>query len=82
MAMILHHWGDDDCIRILKNIHKALLDNGKVLIVDRVIMRDNATSFNKMINLNMLVLTDGGQERERRRNLGSCYLRLALSCHI
>ncbi|TQE09502.1 hypothetical protein C1H46_004850 [Malus baccata] len=35
---VLHDWGDDDCIRILKKCREAVpKDTGKVIIIDAVI---------------------------------------------
>ncbi|VVA15751.1 PREDICTED: (RS)-norcoclaurine, partial [Prunus dulcis] len=34
---VLHNWGDDECIRILKKCREAILENkGKVIIVEAV----------------------------------------------
>lgn len=34
---MLHNWGDDDCIEILKNCHRALPESGKLLVQENVI---------------------------------------------
>ncbi|XVE73616.1 hypothetical protein DITRI_Ditri11bG0133100 [Diplodiscus trichospermus] len=37
MKLILHDWGDEQCLRILRNCYKAIPDNGKVIVVDSII---------------------------------------------
>lgn len=34
---MLHDWGDEDCVTILKNCHKALREDGRLLIREHVI---------------------------------------------
>lgn len=33
---ILHNWSDESCVKLLKNCHKALPDNGKVIVMDGI----------------------------------------------
>ena len=42
---ILHNWNDEDCIIILRNIKDVLPGNGKILIIEMVIVEDNKPSF-------------------------------------
>ena len=35
--MILHDWTDEHCMKILENCYKALLNNGKVIIIDAIL---------------------------------------------
>ncbi|GLJ42455.1 hypothetical protein SUGI_0879880 [Cryptomeria japonica] len=44
LKWILHDWGDDHCIRLLKNCHKALLDKGKLIVVDTILPMGVETS--------------------------------------
>uniref|UniRef100_A0A0E0MKZ9 O-methyltransferase domain-containing protein n=1 Tax=Oryza punctata TaxID=4537 RepID=A0A0E0MKZ9_ORYPU len=37
LKWILHLWGDDDCVKILKNCYKALPAKGKVIVVEYVL---------------------------------------------
>lgn len=37
MKWILHLWRDEECVRILKNCHKALPADGKVIVVEYVL---------------------------------------------
>jgi hypothetical protein len=62
MKHIIHDWDDDRSLRILKNIHSAMNENGKVLIVEMVVREANEPDFSKIMDLEMLV-TPGGVER-------------------
>ena len=49
MKMILHDWNDDECIKILSNIHKSASDNSKILIVEHIRTRPKYTAFFQII---------------------------------
>ena len=59
---IIHDWDDERAVRILKNVHRALGNGGKLLLVESVIPPGNAPSFGKLLDLTMLVIP-GGKER-------------------
>ncbi len=59
---ILHDWGDEDCRTILGQIRSAMAPGGRVLILEAVIPPGNGPSPGKLLDLNMLVMTDGGRE--------------------
>jgi len=59
---IIHDWDDERAVRILKNVHRAMGDGGKLLLVESVIPPGNAPSFGKLLDLTMLVIP-GGKER-------------------
>jgi hypothetical protein len=60
---ILHDWSDEDCVKILSNIHSNMADDGKLIVIETIIKKDNKPSFGKTIDLQMLVGTSGGKER-------------------
>jgi hypothetical protein len=60
---ILHDWGDDACLRILAPIRAGLAPGGRLLIVEQVIPPGNNPFPGKLLDLNMLVMTEGGRER-------------------
>lgn len=60
---IIHDWDDERAIAILKNCHRAMLDNAKLLVVEQVIPPGNEPFFGKFLDLNMLVMCSGGCER-------------------
>jgi hypothetical protein len=60
---ILHDWGDDACLRILGQIRAVMAPGARVLLVEQVIPPGNAPYPGKLLDLNMLVMTEGGRER-------------------
>lgn len=62
MSWILHNWNDEDCLRILRNIRRAIPSSGRLLNIDHVIQAGGAYDFGKVSDLAMLV-TFGGRER-------------------
>src|ERR1044072_1747731 len=69
MQRILHNWGDEDCIRILKNCREAVpKENGKVIIVDVVIeeeggKHDKLKDSGLMLDMAMMAYTESGKQR-------------------
>jgi len=61
---IIHDWEDERATRILRNIHRAMGEGGKLLLVEGVIPPGNEPAFGKLLDLTMLVIP-GGQERTR-----------------
>ncbi len=77
---ILHDWGDGDCLTILGLIRAALAPGGRVLILEQLVPPGNDPCPSKLLDLNMLVMTEGGRERsseEYARLLERAGLRLA-----
>lgn len=76
MKWILHDWSDDDCVKVLKNCHKALPEKGKVVVVDAILPMATETSpyarhaFH--LDLLMMAYAPGGKERTEQefRELG------------
>jgi hypothetical protein len=62
LAQILHDWDDERCRVILDNCRRAMLADGRLLIVEQVIPPANEPSLGKWLDLHMLVLLAG---RER-----------------
>jgi len=63
LANVLHDWDDADSVRILGACRRAMAEDGRVLIIERLIPHDPADAVPVLLSdLNMLVLT-GGQER-------------------
>ncbi|KAF0892410.1 hypothetical protein E2562_015472 [Oryza meyeriana var. granulata] len=67
LKWMIHMYSDEDCIKILKNCHRALPDNGKVIVMQSVLpatpettptARDSFT-----MDMIMLVNFQGGKER-------------------
>jgi hypothetical protein len=62
MKHIIHDWNDEDSIRLLRSLHAALNEGGKVLIVETVVPEGNEPHYAKLLDLEMLV-SPGGIER-------------------
>jgi hypothetical protein len=60
---ILHDWNDENTIAIMKNIHKAMPAESKLLIIETLISNDNKYSFGKMLDILMMLGTEYGRER-------------------
>ena len=60
---IIHDWDDEDCLRILRNCKAAMPGHAKLLICEKIVPPGNGPSAAKVMDLVMLVLTDGGRER-------------------
>ncbi|MBV9866355.1 MAG: methyltransferase domain-containing protein [Abitibacteriaceae bacterium] len=63
LSMVIHDWSDDLSLKILQNCHRALPENGKLLLIETVVPEGNTPSASKGLDLNMLVMTNGGRER-------------------
>jgi len=63
LSTMIHDWSDELSLKILKNIHTAMSDNGTLLLVENVVEADNQPHFGKFLDINMLLMTEGGRER-------------------
>lgn len=63
LRYILHNWDDERAIAILNNCHRAMAENGKILVIEQVIPPGNEPFIGKLLDLHMLVLFPGGCER-------------------
>jgi hypothetical protein len=64
ISHVIRAFSDDLIRQILGNIHRAMPAHGKLLIVESILEpgNDPSTAKNKFMDLNMLVLTQGGRE--------------------
>ena len=62
LSSIIHDWDDDSSIAILKNCHDAMMENGKLLLVEMLISPGNEPFFGKLLDLHMLIM-HGGHDR-------------------
>ena len=62
LKWIIHDWDDEKSSVILRNSHRALAENGKLILVEAVVPSGSELHFSKFMDLNMLVMT-GGHER-------------------
>jgi hypothetical protein len=62
MKWIIHDWDDEKSTAILKNIHRAMDEDGKLLLIEMVVSEGNQPDLSKFLDLDMMVMT-GGRER-------------------
>jgi hypothetical protein len=63
---ILHDWGDSGCAKLLGNIRKAMdLSCGHLIIYEQIIPDGNKPFIGKLLDINMLLMHEGGMERTR-----------------
>ena len=60
---VLHDWDDETSLTILKNCHRAMEKNGKLLVVEQVVPPGNEPALAKFMDVNMMMLHPGGCER-------------------
>ena len=63
MGNIIHDWGDEDAAKILRNCSEALNEGGRVALVEQVVPPRNTPDLALAIDLEMLVMTEGGRQR-------------------
>ncbi|HET9250714.1 MAG TPA: methyltransferase [Candidatus Eisenbacteria bacterium] len=62
LSHVIHDWSEEQCVAILRNVHRAVPKNGRLLIVEMVLPPGNVFHPGKMLDMIMLV-GPGGQER-------------------
>jgi O-methyltransferase domain len=60
---VLHDWDDASCAKILGNCRAAMEPDGRVLIVEGLVTDSPESVFAKLLDIQMLVVTQGGRER-------------------
>ncbi len=60
---VLHDWDDDTSLTILKNCHRSIQENGKLLVVEQIVPPGNEPALAKFMDVNMMMLHPGGCER-------------------
>lgn len=63
LSKIIHDWSDERSTAILRSCRRAMDGKGKLLLVEYVIPPGNDPHPAKMMDLQMLVMLDGGRER-------------------
>jgi precorrin-6B methylase 2 len=63
LTAIVHDWGDDDAVRILRRCADALEPGGRIVVVELVVDSGRRDSFAAMTDMLMLAYTKGGRER-------------------
>jgi O-methyltransferase domain/Dimerisation domain len=63
MKYVIHLFSDADALRILRNCRYTIRHEGKLLLIERVLKAPNEPDPGKFMDLQMLVVTEGGRER-------------------
>ena len=65
MKHIIHDWDDERAIQIMKTIHRAMPDNGRLLIIEMIVPEGNEPHPSKILDLEMLTLPGGVERTEK-----------------
>ncbi len=63
LMFVVHNWDDERAIKILKNCHQVMAEEGKLLLVEMIMPKGNDPFVGKLVDLESLLLTPGGYER-------------------
>ncbi|HTE65031.1 MAG TPA: methyltransferase [Candidatus Binatia bacterium] len=63
LKKVIHDWDDDRAQLILTRCRTAMSGTGRLLLIEPVVPPGNEASFNKLLDLLMLVWNAGGRER-------------------
>lgn len=64
LKQVIHDWDDSHAIAILKNCRRAMVENGKLLLIETVVPPRDQPSFSKILDLEMLVMSGGCERTE------------------
>jgi hypothetical protein len=64
MKAIIHDWQDDEALKILENVRRALAPGAKVALFECVVTGRNEKHFSKFLDIEMIVHA-GGRERTK-----------------
>jgi hypothetical protein len=64
LSRILHDWGDDQCVAILRNCRSAMTADSHLLIIERLLPGPNTRSLACEFDVQMMVVSPGGRERD------------------
>ena len=57
LKFVLHDWGNEDAVRILANIRRAMVPGGRLAVVEMVLPGRNKAHVGPLMDLNMMVMT-------------------------
>jgi hypothetical protein len=62
LSHVIHDWSEAQCLTILGNVHQAMPDNARLLLIEMVLPPGDAPHFGKILDMVMLAMP-GGEER-------------------
>lgn len=63
MKHIVHDWSDEACIKLFENVRKVIPAGGRLLVIEMVVPPPGQPHFAKLLDVEMLLMTEGGRER-------------------
>lgn len=75
LKQVCHNWSDEECIKLLRNCHKALPEEGKVIIIEYIIPEvpdSSLISKNTCIADNFMFAVTSGKERTEKEFVKLC----------
>ena len=75
LQVVTHDWGDQKCIQLLKNCHKSLNNEGKLIIIDLIMPEiPDGSDGHKYASVldNLMFLLPGGKERTEKEFAALC----------
>lgn len=64
LSRVIHDWDNDDSIRILRNVHSRIADNGRLVLLETMLRSNSGTVYPYLSDLNMLLRTGGCERTE------------------
>jgi hypothetical protein len=64
MMHIIHDWSDEEAATILRHCRQQMRENGKLILLDAVILPGDAPDPAKLLDIEMLVITHGKERTE------------------
>jgi hypothetical protein len=62
---IIHNWGDEESVAILKAIRQAAPSHAKLLLIETIIPDDPGPHWAKMLDIQMLMMLGGRQRTQQ-----------------
>ena len=63
---IIHNWGDELSVNVLKKIHDVIQPKGRLLIIEMLVPPGNGPSLSKLLDIQMMATMQGGKERTQK----------------
>jgi hypothetical protein len=64
LSHIIHDWTEEQCLAILGHCRNAMKPDGRLLLIEMVLPRGDAPHPGKLLDITMLVMTDGQERTE------------------
>ncbi|KAF3058036.1 Myricetin O-methyltransferase [Daldinia childiae] len=66
MKWVLHDWGDEDAVAILRNIRRAIVENrdgSRLILLESILADGRSARLSRLGDINMMTMTAHGMER-------------------